>query len=315
MTGPRAVERLVPAFAQVLAELGERDPSVFVAESGPEGSESTRAFRQKFPARCSADPGADGDVVAAAAELAAKDRTVFAITSAAAAAGHSFGAVRELVCRPRANVKIFASHGGSPTDPEPALPAEDLGMMRALPGMTVVVPSDAPTIRAATAELAGRAGPAYVRLGLGEMPTVSDGTFRVGRAAELRPGTDLALVAIGALVGRSLDVAEELARVGVSTRVLDFASLKPFDEAALLRAARDTGAILTLEEHSVLTGLGSLVAATTSENYPVPVRRVGVPDVFVDPGAPGDRLDRYGMSLERIRDEAWELLRLRGKVQ
>ncbi len=315
MTGPGAVEGLVPAFAKALVELGERDPSVFVADSDAEGSESTLAFRQKFPARCSVPPGPDSNVIAAAAGLAMGDRTVFAITSAATATGRAFGAVREAICRPRANVKIFASHGGSLADPEALLPSEDLGMMRALPGMTVVVPSDAPTLRSATAELAGRAGPAYVRVGLGNMAIVSDGSFRVGRAAELRSGSDLTMVAIGALVGRSLDVAEELSKVGVSTRVLDFASMKPFDEAALLRAARDTGAILTLEEHSVLTGLGSLVAATTSENYPVPVRRVGVPDVFMGSGAPEGRLDRYGMSLERIRDEAWELLRLRGKVQ
>jgi transketolase len=180
--------------------------------------------------------------------------------------------------------------------------------------MTVIVPSDAPTTRAATFAVADRAGPAYVRLTRENLPVVTDGSFAIGRAAELRSGSDLTIVAIGALVARALEVAEELSRVGLSVRVLDFASVKPFDEPALLRAARDTGAILVLEEHSVLTGVGALVAATTSENYPVPVRRVGVPDVFGESGDPWALLDRYGMSKERIREEAWELLQLRGKV-
>jgi transketolase len=192
---------------------------------------------------------------------------------------------------------------------------EDIGLMRGLPGMTVIVPADAPTTRAATFAVHDRPGPAYVRLTRENLPTVTDGSFAIGTAAELRPGTDLTIVAVGALVARGLEVAEELAAVGVSTRVLDFASVKPFDEPALLRAARDTGAILVLEEHSVLTGVGALVASTTGENYPVPVRRVGVPDVFGESGDPWALLDRYGMSLERIRDEAWELLRLRGKAQ
>jgi transketolase len=181
--------------------------------------------------------------------------------------------------------------------------------------MTVIVPADAPTTRTATLLVHDRPGPAYLRLTREDLPTVGEVGFEVGKARELRAGTDLTIVAVGSLVARGLAVAEELSRVGISTRVLDFASVKPFDEPALLRAARDTGAILVLEEHTVLTGVGALVASTTSENYPVPVRRVGVPDVFGESGDPWALLDRYGMSTERIRDEAWELLRARGKVQ
>ncbi|MCI4360778.1 MAG: transketolase family protein, partial [Thermoplasmata archaeon] len=122
-------------------------------------------------------------------------------------------------------------------------------------------------------------------------------------------------VAVGAMVARALDVAEELHRVGVEARVLDLASVKPFDQKALLKAARETGAILTMEEHSVLTGVGSLVAAATSENYPVPVRRLGVPDLFGESGDPWTLMDRYGLSKERALEEAWDLLKMRGKVQ
>ncbi|HLM70364.1 MAG TPA: transketolase C-terminal domain-containing protein, partial [Thermoplasmata archaeon] len=220
------------------------------------------------------------------------------------------------ICYNKANVKIVATHGGLLVGADGGTHqiVEDIGLMRGLPGMTVIVPADAPTTRAATFAVADRYGPAYVRLTRENLPTVTDGSFQIGKAAELRGGTDLTIVAVGSLVARGLEVAAELAQVGISVRVLDFASVKPFDAPALLRAARDTGAILVLEEHSVLTGVGALVASTTSENYPVPVRRVGVPDVFGESGDPWALMDRYGMSKERIRDEAWELLRARGKV-
>jgi len=252
-----------------------------------------------------------------AAGLALQGRTVYASTFAVFAAGQAYNFVRQSICYNRANVKIVATHGGLLVGPDGGTHqiVEDIGLMRGLPGMTVIVPADAPTTRAATFAVAERDGPAYVRLTRENLPTVTDGSFAIGKAAELRSGSDLTIVAVGAMVARGLEVAEELAKVGISTRVLDLASVKPFDAPALLRAARDTGAILVLEEHSVLTGVGALVAATTSENYPVPVRRVGVPDVFGESGDAWALLDRYGMSRERIRDEAWELLQARGKVQ
>jgi transketolase len=181
--------------------------------------------------------------------------------------------------------------------------------------MTVVCPADAPTTEAAVRALHARIGPAYLRLTAERLPRVGDGTFEIGRAAELRPGSDLTIVAIGALVARALDVAEEFHRVGVEVRVLDFASVKPFDEKALLKAARETGALLTMEEHTVLTGVGALVASTTSEEYPVPVRRIGLPDLSGEAGEPSALRERFGMSKERCVEEGYELLRLRGKVQ
>jgi transketolase len=252
-----------------------------------------------------------------AAGMSLAGRTVYASTFAVFAAGQAYNFVRQSICYHRANVKIVATHAGLLVGPDGGTHqmVEDIGLMRGLPGMTVIVPADAPTARAATFAVHDRVGPAYVRLTRENLPTVTDGSFTIGKASELRAGNDLTIVAVGAMVARALEVAEELGAVGISTRVLDFASVKPFDEPALLRAARDTGAILVLEEHTVLTGVGALVAATTGENYPVPVRRVGVPDVFGESGDPWALLDRYGMSKERIRDEAWELLKMRGKAQ
>ena len=310
-------ESLRDAYGKALLELGEKDPTLVVLDADLSGSTRTVLFGQKFPDRFFNVGVMEPTMMTIAAGLALQGRTVYASTFAVFAAGQAYNFVRQSICYNQANVKIVATHGGLlvGADGGTHQVVEDIGLMRGLPGMTVIVPADAPTTRAATIAVAKRDGPAYVRLTRENLPTVTDGSFEIGRAAELRSGSDLTIVAVGSLVARALEVAEDLSKVGVSTRVLDFASVKPFDQSALLRAARDTGAILVLEEHTVLTGVGALVAATTSENYPVPVRRVGVPDVFGESGDPWALLDRYGMSKQRIRDEAWELLKDRGKVE
>ena len=262
------------------------------------------------------DRARDGGGLADAVARARDGKTVFASGPLAVVAGTEYGVVRTEVAPSRASVKIVARDGGlTGVGARDRLLLEDVGVMRGIPGMTVVVPADAPTTEAATHALATRDGPAYLRLAADERPTVTDGSFRLGTAAELRAGSDLTVVALGAMVERALTIAAEFRQVGVSVRVLDLASVKPFDEAAVLRAARDTGALLTAEEHGLPTGIGTLIAAVTAENYPVPVRRVGVPDVFAGPDDGGDPFDRLGLSLARMRDEAWELLRQRGKVQ
>lgn len=316
MTAPAAVGSLVDAYGRALVELGEKDERIAVLESGRSGSTPGAVFAERFPDRFFHVGEMESSMMAFAAGLSLGGRTVFASAFSGFAAGGAYPSIRRSICRHRADVKVVATHlGASGGEDDGGSPMfEDIGLMRALPGMTVIVPADAPSARAATIAVAERAGPAYVRLSRAPLPDVSNGSFAIGKAAELRAGTDLAVVAIGALVTRALEVADELFRMGVSVRVLDFASVKPFDEPALLRAARDTGALLVLEEHSVLTGVGALVAATTAENYPVPVRRIGIPDVVAGSGGPADLLDRYGMSRERIRDEAWELLKIRGKV-
>jgi transketolase len=316
MTGIGKAESLRDAYGRALVELGERDPRLIVFDAGVSESTRTVLFGRKFPDRFFNVGAMAPSMMAMAAGVSLGGRTVYASTFAVFAAGQAYNHVRQSVCYNHANVKIVATHAGLLVGGDGGTHqiVEDIGLMRGLPGMTVIVPADAPTARTATFAAAEQPGPVYVRLTRESLPVVSDGTFTIGRAAELRSGSDLTIVAVGALVARALEVAEDLSRVGLSVRVLDFASVKPFDEPALLRAARDTGAILVLEEHSVLTGVGALVASTTSENYPVPVRRVGIPDVFGESGEPWVLLDRYGMSKERIRDEAWELLKIRGKV-
>jgi len=313
----RPTESLRDAYGRALVELGTRDPGLVVLDADLSGSTRTALFGQKFPDRFFNVGVMEPTMMTMAAGLALSHRTVFASTFAIFAAGQAYNMVRQSICYNHANVKIVATHGGLLVggDGGTHQMLEDIALMRGLPGMTVIVPADAPTTRAATFAITEFDGPAYVRLTRENLPTVTDGSFALGRANELRSGSDLTIVAVGALVARALEVAEELHRVGVEARVLDLASVKPFDEKALLRAARETGAILTMEEHTVLTGIGSLVAAATSENYPVPVRRLGVPDVFGESGEPWALLDRFGLSKERAIEEAWDLLKLRGKVQ
>jgi transketolase len=310
-------ESLRDAYGKALLELGARDPELVVLDADLSGSTRTLFFGKEYPERFFNVGVMEPTMITIASGLALSGRTVFASTFAVFAAGHSYNMIRQSVCYNHANVKIVATHAGLLVGPDGGTHQmlEDLGLMRGLPGMTVIVPADAPTTRTVTEAITDFRGPAYVRLSRENLPTISEGSFRVGQANELRSGTDLTLVACGALVFRALEVAEELHRVGVEARVLDFASIKPFDAKSLLRAARETGALLTMEEHTTLTGLGALVASTTSENYPVPVRRVGVPDVFGESGDPWAVFDQYGLSKERVMDEAWELLQLRGKVQ
>ncbi|MGI0131612.1 MAG: transketolase family protein [Thermoplasmata archaeon] len=317
MAAPRSTESLRDAYGQTLVELGAKDPGLVVLDADLSGSTRTQLFGKAHPERFFNVGVMEPTMMSLAAGLALGGRTVFASTFAVFAAGHAYNMIRQSICYNEANVKIVATHGGLLVGGDGGTHEmlEDIGLMRGLPHMTVVVPADGPTTRSAVRAITSFDGPAYVRLTRENLPVVTDGSFVLGRAAELRGGSDLTIVAVGALVARALDVAEELHRVGVEARVLDLASVKPFDAKAILRAARDTGAILTMEEHTVLTGIGSMVASATSENYPVPVRRVGVPDVFGESGDPWALMDTYGLSKEHALEEAWELLALRGKVQ
>ncbi len=316
MAAERKPESLRDAYGQTLLELGAADPTLVALDADLSGSTRTALFGKRFPDRFFNVGVMEPTMMTIAAGLSFGPRTVFASTFAVFAAGQAYNAVRQSVCYNRANVKIVATHGGLLVggDGGTHQMLEDVALMRGLPGMTVIVPADAPTTRSATRAVAAFDGPAYLRLPRENLPTVTDGTFEVGRAPAVREGSDLTIVAIGAMLARALEVAQELHGVGVEARVLDFASVKPSDDKALIRAARETGAILTMEEHTVLTGLGALVALATATTHPVPIRAVGVPDLFGESGDPWQLLDRYGLSSKRALDAAWELLRLRGRV-
>jgi transketolase len=300
-----------------LLELGRADPGLTVLDADFGRPSRETPFSRTFPDRFEDVSVSDPATARTSAHRAAEGRTVVAWGLATLIAGQGYLEIRESVCRPRARVRFLSDPvtpwptPGGPSEPM----VEDLGLLRGLPGMTVVSPADPASAASALRAVAPLDGPAYVRLVRDDAGNVTDGVVEIGRARELRPGADLTIGAIGGAVARALETSDALARVGVGARVLDLASVKPLDVKAVLRAARETGAILTLEEHSVLTGVGSLVAACTSEEYPVPVRRVGAADLFPGAGSAPDHDDPYGLALDHCLEEAYELLRARGKVQ
>ena len=308
------LESLVTAFSEQLDRAGDRWPNLSVLDVSGDPVSPCRGFGARFPDRCQTESDPPSAAIDRAAELSAPDRPVVVVGRTPALVGGGFAQIRGAVAARRSNVTLIGLHG-DPSDASGPPAVEDIGLMRGLPGMSVVVPADAPTTRSAFDQLVESDGPAYLRLAFGELPVVSDGAFALGRATELRPGEDLTVIAVGRTVARALEVSTELKRVGIGARVLDLASVKPFDAKAVLRAARETGAILTMEDHSVLGGIGEMIAGVTAENAPVPVRRLGVPDLFLPEGSTLSEWERSGLSMSRAIDEAWELLALRGKVQ
>ncbi|HYK93058.1 MAG TPA: transketolase C-terminal domain-containing protein [Thermoplasmata archaeon] len=296
-----------------LGVLGERVPTLRVVDLHPAESEFAQDFRSRFPERWSRPSGATSPAVEAAGEAASDGVPVIVCGPAERVAIEGFPAFRKSSAHGRRWLKLVTTDGGwSGTEP-PVL--EDLALVQGVPGAVVVVPSDLPSAMTALDAVVRREGPAYLRLDPDLVRESTGPPFELGRARELADGRDLAITAVGPAVALALRGATELHRVGVSARVLDCASLAPLDEKAILRAARDTGAILSLESHQATTGLGRTIAALTAENHPVPVRRLGAPGLFGTAGEAGGGLAGLGLTPEAVLEEAWELLRLKGKVQ
>ncbi len=293
-----------------LVELGRIAPWRLIDGFGP-GSTLSSAFAAAFPDRYFDVTGSDPATTATAVERSRGGDPVVALGAARRIAGGGYEDLRGAAHR-----TMRARFVANPRTGGPGVPpmVEDIGIVRGIPKMTVICPADRAAAASALRATADHPGPVYLRLPPVGPSMVSEGSFELGRARELRAGSDLALLAIGAAVPKALDAAAALERIGIHARVLDLASVKPIDEKAILRAARETGAILTLEEHSALTGMGSAVAAVVAEERPVPVRRLGAPDLFPS-GEPRVGEDPYGLSAEHIEEAAYDLLRARGKVQ
>lgn len=239
-----------------------------------------------------------------AAGMAAAGKIPFASTFAVFATGRAYDQIRNSIAYPGLNVKIAATHAGLTVgeDGGSHQAVEDIAIMRAIPGMTVLVPSDGVSTKKLVAAAAEYVGPVYLRLGRPAVPVIynEDEEFVIGRAKELRAGSDLTLVAAGIMVAKALEAAEGLAKEGINVRVLDMHTIKPLDGEALKKAAQETGVIITVEEHSVLGGLGGAVAEFVAENCPVPVIRLGVQDTFGESGKPDELLVKYGLTVEKI---------------
>ncbi|BDG61702.1 transketolase family protein [Caldinitratiruptor microaerophilus] len=296
------------AYGEALVELGERNPDVVVLDADLSKSTYTYKFAERFPERFFNVGIAEANMMGIAAGLALAGKIPFASTFAIFGAGRAYDQVRNAIGYSAVNVKICVSHGGITLGEDGASHQmiEDLALMRAIPNMTVIVPADAVEARAATFAVAEHPGPCYVRLGRPAVPVVlpEDYEFRIGRAATLREGRDVAIIACGVMVAPALEAAEALAAEGIGARVINMSTIKPLDVGAVIRAAEECGAIVTAEEHNVLGGLGGAVAEVVADQAPVPVKRVGVRDVFGESGRPDELLKKYGLTAEDIAEAA-----------
>jgi len=300
------------AWSKALIELGEQDPRVVVVGADTTGSLMTDKFRAKFPDRLVNVGIAELSMTTIAAGMALSGKVVFSATFAVFGVGHVYNHIRQSIAYPKANVKIVSSHAGTTTGADGATHQmnEDVGLLAGLPNFTVVVPADAPETYKATKAIHAVEGPCYMRISRENFPTVSEGReFRLGKADVYREGEDVALMANGIMVSRALEAADELKKRGVSAAVINIHTPKPLDEAAVESWARRCGAIVTAEEHTVVHGTGSLIANVCAKRYPVPMRFVGVQDVFGESGKSDELLAKYGMTSGEIVKGALEVLK------
>lgn len=296
------------AYGESLAEFGDTCDFVVLDADLAEATK-TCIFAKKFPARFCDCGIAEANMMSVAAGLATTGKTVFASSFAMFAAGRAYEQVRNAVAYPHLNVKIGATHAGITVGEDGATHQciEDLALMRAIPGMTVVNPADAVEARAAVQTAIETAGPFYLRFGRYAVPVINDPAtyhFELGKGVLLREGTDVTLIATGIMVAMALTAAETLAAEGISARVINIHTVKPLDRELILKAAAETGAVVTAEEHNIIGGLGSAVAETLVEGCPVPMGRVGVADVFGHSGTVPALLERYGLTPEAIVAQA-----------
>jgi len=300
------------AFGQTLLSLGEELPNLVVLDADISTSLKTVAFGQKFPERHINFGVAEQNMMLGAAGLATTGLIPLACTYATFATLRACEQIRSFICYGNLNVKVVSSHGGLEVgwDGPTHQGTEDVAMMRAIPNMTVVVPADAVAVPSLLRQAIELEGPVYFRMGRNPVPVLyeSGQSFQLGQAITVREGRDLTIVGMGVMVGLALDAAELLAGEGVETRVLDMHTVKPLDGAALERAARETGAIVTAEDHTIVGGLGGAVAEHLASHHPVPLMRVGVPDVFCRSGDPADLFAMYGMGVQDIVHAAHQAL-------
>jgi transketolase len=301
------------AYGKALVELGRTNDKIVVLDADLSGSTKTAVFAKEFPERFFNAGIAEANMVGMAAGLAAGGMIPFASTFAVFAAGRAFEQIRQSVAYPRLNVKIVATHGGITVgeDGGSHQSVEDLAIMRALPNMTVLCPADGPETDAAIRAAAQYRGPVYVRLGRGKVPVVFDdaSSFSIGRGVTLCEGSDMTFITTGLMTAEALQAARILAEERISARVVHLGTVKPLDIDLVLRAARETGAVVTAEEHSVIGGLGGAVCEALAEGCPVPVERVGLRDQFGQSGSAGELLAYYGLTAAHLVEAAERVLK------
>ena len=302
------------AYGNALAELGEKYDFV-VMDADLAAATKTSTFKKKYPERFFDCGIAEGNMISVAAGIATTGKPVFASSFAMFAAGRAFEQIRNSVGYPHLNVKIGATHAGITVGEDGATHQclEDIALMRTIPGMTIINPADAVEARAAVEAALNIDGPVYLRFGRMAVPVINeaDAKFEVGKGVQMKDGSDVTIVATGIMVNMALEAAATLEAEGISARVINIHTIKPLDKEIVVKAAKETGAIVTAEEHNIIGGLGSAVAEAVCEACPVPVTRVGTNDVYGHSGKVPPLLEMYGLTPANIVAKAKEAIALK----
>ena len=304
------------AYGKALAELANVNENIVVLDADLSKSTKTADFKAVCEERFFNMGIAEGNMMGVAAGLSTCGKIPYVSTFAMFAAGRAFEQIRNSICYPKLNVKVCATHAGLTVGEDGAShqAIEDLALMRSIPNMTVICPSDAVETEAAIKAIAEYDGPCYVRLGRAAVNIVNDENtyeFKIGKGVTLAEGNDVTIVATGIMVDVALEAKEMLKNEGINARVINIHTLKPIDREILITAAKETGAIITVEEHNVIGGLGSAVSEVLTEEIPVPVLKVGVQDVFGESGLPDQLLKAYGLTATNVVEKAKKAISLK----
>lgn len=304
------------SYGEALAELSNEYPDLIVLDADLAAATKTGIFKKACPERFFDCGIAEANMMGVAAGIASTGKKVFASSFAMFAAGRAFEIVRNSIGYPHLNVKIGATHAGISVGEDGATHQcnEDIALMRTIPGMTIINPADDVEAKAAVKAALDFEGPVYMRFGRLAVPVFNDKEtykFELGKGVQLRDGNDVTIIATGLMVNEALIAAETLASEGIKARVINIHTIKPLDKDIVIKAAQETGVIVTAEEHSVIGGLGGAVAETVTESCPVPVIKVGVNDVFGHSGPAVDLLKEFGLCAENIVGKVKEAVKLK----
>ncbi|MFT3951367.1 MAG: transketolase family protein [Oscillospiraceae bacterium] len=301
------------SYGEALAELGEKYENLYVLDADLAAATKTGIFKKKYPERFFDCGIAEANMMGVAAGLATTGKIPFASTFAMFAAGRAFEIVRNSIGYPHLNVKIGATHAGISVGEDGATHQcnEDIALMRTIPGMTIINPADDVEAKAAVEAAILHDGPVYMRFGRLAAPVFNDAAtykFELGKGVRLKNGSDVSIIATGLMVSEALEAAQALAAAGISASVINIHTIKPLDTALILEEAQKTGVLVTVEEHSVIGGLGSAVCDTVAENFPCRVKKIGVNDEFGYSGPAPELLKAFGLSAENIVKTVKEVL-------
>jgi len=294
------------AFGETLREMGDENPNLVVLDGDVGNSTRTNIFRDEYPGRFFNFGIAESNLVGVASGMAASGKTVLAASFACFLLCNAYDQIRMSIAFPRENVKLVGSHSGISIgeDGPSQMGIEDIALASSLPHFTVVAPADEPSMRAATRAILEHEGPVYLRSGRPRVPIVYDNgsAFELGKANQLRDGGDVTIIAYGLMVAAALEAAAELSEEGIEARVLDMHTIKPLDADAVEAAAKESGAVVTAEEHLLNGGLGGEVARVVGERYPVPMGFVGIDNTYAESGEPQELLAKYELMPSDIKN-------------